>query len=61
VEDEMTIDMAIGLIHQVRLGTFAPYQMAYFLFEFKIIDINSWFDLSFKQAKQILENLLNNG
>lgn len=57
----MTIDMAIGLIHQVRLGTFAPYQMAYFLFEFKIIDINSWFDLSFKQAKQILENLLNNG
>jgi hypothetical protein len=53
--------MAIGLIHHAKLGTFALYQMAFFLFEFKIININIWFDLSFKQAKQILEILLNNG
>jgi hypothetical protein len=34
--------------------------MAWFLIEFNIIDITTWLDLSFDQAKQLFENLQNN-
>jgi hypothetical protein len=40
MEEEMTMYMVIDLIHQAMFDTFASYQMAHFLVEFKIIDIN---------------------
>jgi hypothetical protein len=57
IENEISAYTAIGMFHKIVLGTLAPYQMAQFLIIFNISNVSIWSDLSFDQAKQLLNNL----
>lgn len=60
IEVDLIMYTTINMICKEIPGNLMPFQMARFLFEFKITNTNIWSNLTFNQAKQLLENLENN-
>jgi hypothetical protein len=59
-EADLTTYATVSKICKEVSGSLAPFQMAGFLIDFKITSTSIWSDLTFEQAKQLIENLRNN-
>lgn len=60
IEVNLIVYTTMSMIYKEAFWNLVPFQMAQFLIKFKITNTSIWFDLTFEQAKQLLENLYNN-